>query len=159
MSTLRYILIGSLLLIAMGFALPTPMREGPRTMPASDALTHEKHIRAEQSDFFTSPAGIVYGKDWSGKFSSRVAHIMAHTQPDPSKQKHSVFIEKTREGVLAMLDEAWKKRGPPTRQGGSRGRDMYDVPMGRVIGTEGERNVRMIVEKDSADIVTAYPTR
>lgn len=114
---------------------------------------------AAQTDYFTSPAGIVYGKDWSGKFDSRVAHIMAHTKPDPSKKKHSVFVEQSREGVLAMLDEAWKKRGPPVREGGSRGRDVYDVEMGRVVGTEGERRLKLVMEKDSATIVTAYPTR
>jgi hypothetical protein len=112
-----------------------------------------------QADYFTSPAGIVYGKDWSGKFDSRVAHIMAHTKPDPSKKKHSVFVEQSREGVLALLDEAWKKRGPPAREGGSRGRDVYDVEMGRVVGIKGERRLKLVMEKNSATIVTAYPTR
>jgi predicted RNA-binding protein YlqC (UPF0109 family) len=34
---------------------------------------------------------------------------------------------------------------------------VYDVDMGRVIGTKGQRVVRVIMERDSANIVTAYP--
>lgn len=145
------VLLVGLILIAL--AMPT----GAPQQSVDAGSTQE--VSANASDYFTSPAGIVYGKDWSGKFDSRVAHIMAHTKPDPSKKKHSVFVEQSRDGVLALLDEAWKKRGPPVREGGSRGRDVYDVDMGRVVGTEGERRLKLVMEKDSASIVTAYPTR
>jgi hypothetical protein len=154
-----FILAGLLLLIAIGFVLPTPMREGPSSLATTQSPSEPIATYVSKGDYFTSAAGIVYGKDRSGKFESRVAHIMAHTQPDDSKPKHSMFIATAREDVLALLDEAWKKRGPPERQGGARGRDVYDVPMGRVIGTNGEQRLRMVVEKDSAVIVTAYPVR
>jgi hypothetical protein len=147
-----------LILAAWGYLQPrfSPVSNGGGVV---EKATGEQSAASFKEDYFTSSAGIVYGKDWSGKFPTRVAHVMAHTQPDPSKKKHSVFVEKSRAGVLAMLDEAWKKRGPPQRQGGSRGRDVYDVDMGRVVGTQGERRIKIVVEKDSAKIVTAYPTR
>lgn len=106
---------------------------------------------------YVSPAGIHYGKDLSGVFKSRIAHVMAHTRPDRSKPKHSVFVAKKREDVLRLLDEAWKRRGPPNSQGGRYGRDVYDISMGRVVGDDGERNIRIVMENDQPSIITAYP--
>jgi hypothetical protein len=106
---------------------------------------------------YTSPAGVYYGKDPSGRFASRVEHVMAHTREDTSKFKHSVFIVTQRDDVIRLIDEAWKKRGPPRKQGKKYLRDVYDIDMERVIGTKGERMIRLIMEADSAQIVTAYP--
>lgn len=148
-------------LVAAGLLLPEAKQPAPElSRTAEKQLTAASKVKstAAHADYFTSAAGIDYGRDWSGKFETRVAHIMAHTQADNTKLKHSVFLEKTREGVLALLDEAWKKRGPPKRDGGTRGRDVYDVPMDRVIGTAGEQRLRIVMEPDSATIVTAYPT-
>lgn len=146
------LIVGIIALIVIAALLPKAesVKQGGAVVNArGDAST----------DYFTSAAGIEYGKDWSGKFETRVAHVLAHTKEDATKKKHSVFLEKSRDGVLALLDEAWKKRGPPKREGGSRGRDVYDVPMGRVVGTDGEKAIKLVMEKDSATIVTAYPTR
>lgn len=107
---------------------------------------------------YVSPGGIFYGKDLSGRFDSRIAHIMAHTAPDASKPKHSVFTSRKREDILRLLDEAWKRRGPPNREKGrDSGRDVYDIPMGRAIGTAGERTVRLVMENNQPAIITAYP--
>lgn len=148
-------------LVAARLLLPASKQALPELSQAAEKqLVAASKVKAtlSKADYFTSPAGIIYGKDWSGKFETRVAHIMAHTQADSTKIKHSVFLEKSREGVLELLDEAWKKRGPPKRDGGTRGRDVYDVPMSRVIGTAGEQRLRIVMEPDSATIVTAYPT-
>lgn len=106
---------------------------------------------------WTSPAGIYYGKDPSQKFDTRIDHVMAHTMPDHSKPKHSIFVTKEQPALLALLDKAWGNRGPPERQGGSRGRDVYTVSMGGIVGEEGQRKIRLVMEADSSDIVTAYP--
>lgn len=108
---------------------------------------------------YVSPAGIFYGKDLSGKFASRIEHVMAHTAADDSKPQHSVFAVTKREDVLRLLDEAWKRRGPPKREGSAYGRDVYDIPMKRVVGTQGERRIRIITEADQPSIITAYPVR
>ncbi len=112
-------------------------------------------VRDEQN--YVSPGGVFYGKDLSGKFGSRIAHIMAHTAPDESKPKHSVFTATTREDVLRLIDEAWKRRGPPVDEGNPKGRDVYDVSLGRVVGTEGERHIRLVMERNTPQIITAYP--
>lgn len=122
----------------------------PKAMP--DALP-------PATGHFTSQAGIVYGADLSGRFDTRLAHIMAHTRPDPDKPRHSMFLARTSDDVVHLLDEAWKKRGPPERQGGTKGRDIYDVPLGRPVGREGETRIRLVMERDSPHIVTAYPVR
>lgn len=123
----------------------------------SDISSHVRTSPAKSTSVYVSPAGVRYGADPSGKFDSRVEHVMAHTQEDKTKMRHSVFVVKSRDDVLALVDEAWKKRGPPRKQGKKYPRDVYDVDMGRVIGTQGQRVLRMITEADSADIVTAYP--
>ena len=163
-------LIAFIALVILGLVLPSqkqalPKNSSPQIEESSRVVDSEPSRRDERqakpkrisSGEFTSPAGIRYGKDWSGKFDSRIAHIMAHTRPDPSKPKHSMFREKSQDGIIKLLDEAWKKRGPPERQTKGRGREVFDVDMGRVVGTEGERHIRIVVEADSADIVTAYP--
>lgn len=154
----RYVLLACVLIIGCALFCPSlqPLRinlptTAPTTKPAVEGYSVADELR------YVSPAGIAYGRDYSGKFPSRIAHIMAHTMPDASKPKHSVFKAKTRADVLRLLDEAWKKRGPPTQQGGARGRDVYDVHMHRPIGTEGERHIRMVMERDSSTIITAYP--
>lgn len=122
----------------------------PTPVPATD-------YKVRDPLHYVSPGGIFYGKDLSGKFASRLAHVMAHTAPDESKPKHSVFTVTKREDVLRLLDEAWKRRGPPKRQGGEKGRDIYDIPMKRTVGTKGERAIRIIMEVGGPNIVTAYP--
>ncbi len=139
-------------IIALCLAMVAAAIFWPHT-PSTPAPT--QHI-AEQ---FTSPAGIHYGDDHSGRFDSRIAHVMAHTKPDPSKPKHSMFLDTTRDDVIRLLDEAWKKRGPPKQQGGAKGRDVYDVPMGRIVGADGEKHSRLVMERAEATIVTAYPVR
>jgi len=131
-----------------------------QTYPArtqSTSVTAVLLTQVDQAVGYTSPAGIYYGKDPSGRFASRVEHVMAHTREDTSKFKHSVFIVTQRDDVIRLIDEAWKKRGPPRKQGKQYLRDVYDIDMERVIGTKGERMIRLIMEADSAQIVTAYP--
>lgn len=128
-----------------------------QTKSQAQAVSVKKAVHSEP--VFVSPAGVRYGADPSGRFDSRVEHVMAHTREDNSKMRHSVFVVKSKEEVIALIDEAWKKRGPPHKQGKKRVRDVYDVDMGRVIGTQGERVLRMIMESDGADIVTAYPRK
>lgn len=134
----------------------------------SDRVQHDlTQQRAEQSaqeaaeiaaKTWVSPAGLRYGPDPSPKYDTRIDHVMAHTKPDPSKPKHSLFVEKDRTKLLALIDEAWKKRGPPNTQGQrGKGRDVYEINMNKKIGTKGERTIRVIVEEGTSDMVTAYP--
>ncbi len=81
---------------------------------------------------------------------------MAHTRPNSRKRKHSIFIEKSRNGVLSLLDYTWEIRGPPERQGGRNGRDVYTVDIKQKIGEDGQTNIKLVME-DDVYVVTAYP--
>lgn len=39
------------------------------------------------------------------------------------------------------------------------GNTVYDIPMGRVIGTDGETIIRIIVEDGTSKIVTSFPVK
>ena len=123
----------------------------------SVSLAYNAPIKTNKPQIYTSPAGIIYGKDPSRKFDTRIDHIMAHTKPDNSKPKHSIFIEKTQKKLLQLLDEAWKIRGPPKKQGNKFTRDVYDVNMNMQIGEDNQQKIRMVFEGGSGHIVTAYP--
>lgn len=152
----RYQVVPVLILILLWFAAyelgVIEPEQNTETLPAATVEATPDYAQP-----FTSAAGLYYGADPSPRFATRLDHVMAHTKPDSSKPKHSVFVEKERAAIVALLDEAWQVRGPPKRQGGVRGRDKYQVDMNRVIGITGEHHIRLIIEADSAAVITAYP--
>ena len=83
---------------------------------------------------------------------NRVRHVLAHAAADPTKPVHSVF-NVGRNKVLGLVDEAWSARGSalPKDPGA------FVVPMGRVVGTQGESAVKIIVRPGTSEIITAYP--
>ncbi|MEK4500021.1 hypothetical protein NYE55_15130 [Bacillus sp. FSL R12-0069] len=62
-------------------------------------------------------------------------------------------VDKTK--LLELLDEAWSKKGAsvPNDPGA------FIIPMGRVVGTEGETGIRLVVESRTNKVVTAYPVK
>jgi hypothetical protein len=103
-----------------------------------------------------SPQGLLYGPDPNPNFVNRVDHVMDHTAPNPAKSNHTVFNITSEDDVLALVDEAWVARGPSVPNDPS----AYVVPMGRVVGTNGETYVRIVVNVDTSgniSVVTAYP--
>ncbi|MFD1406611.1 hypothetical protein ACFQ49_00175 [Kroppenstedtia eburnea] len=119
----------------------------------------EKHseltpFRDKNGDLnWRTPNGLIYGQ--GSAHGDRRKHVLEHTKPNHSKPKHSVFKGEETE-VFAMIDEAWSKRGTPSP---SKGRDTYVIDMGRKIGTKGERKIKIVVERGTSEIVTAYPVR
>ncbi|MEU9122473.1 putative T7SS-secreted protein [Streptomyces sp. NPDC048506] len=99
---------------------------------------------------YRSPEGLVYGP--GSKHGHRVDHVMEHAAPDPTKPKHSVFKNPGQEDVLKLVDEAWAKHGSPMPDDP----DAYVVPMGRVVGTAGERNMKLVVTP-AGKVITAFP--
>ncbi|MFE5487961.1 polymorphic toxin-type HINT domain-containing protein [Streptomyces sp. NPDC056527] len=102
-------------------------------------------------DRFESPGGLIYGP--GSTEGHRIAHVMEHTRPNPSKPTHSVFKDPDQAKVLGLLDEGWAKRGAPDPSDPAR----YVVPMGREIGTAGERNLRIVVVPGTNRVITAFP--
>ena len=54
-----------------------------------------------------------------------------------------------------MVDYAWMMRGSPLANDPA----AYIVPIGRIIGTQGEASIKIIVRPNTNQIITAYPIR
>ena len=81
-------------------------------------------------------------------------HILRHAWPGTTKP--SVFSVSPRE-VPALTDQAWKKRGLLLPPEPGKIYDVFVVDMGKVVGTKGESKIRVIMELNSNNIVTAHP--
>ncbi|RZU37616.1 intein [Streptomyces sp. BK022] len=102
-------------------------------------------------DRYQSPAGLIYGP--GSEQGHRLAHVMEHAHPDPVKPKHSVYANADQGSILGLLDEGWLKRGAPEPDDAA----AYVVDMGRVIGTLGEKRLRIVVTPGTTRVITAYP--
>ncbi|MGC0208408.1 polymorphic toxin-type HINT domain-containing protein [Streptomyces levis] len=103
------------------------------------------------SDRFESPGGLIYGP--GSKHGHRLDHVMAHATPDPSKRKHSVFLNGNQDDILNLVDEGWARRGAHVPNDPA----AFVVPMGRVVGTAGETNLRIVVSPGTNNVISAYP--
>ena len=75
---------------------------------------------------------------------NRIKHVLDHTvitQQNSKKAIHSLFNVPRKE-VLPLIDDAWKKRGNPISQGN---KDVFHIDMGRTIGQNGERHIKIVV--------------
>ena len=104
--------------------------------------TKYKGLRQVSADWLESPAGLRYGPD--PQFGNRAEHVLSHTRPDVTKPVHSVFSGPA-DDVFQLLDEAWKN--PKKLQPDPADPRRWEIAMGRVIGTNGESSLRIIVEK------------
>ncbi|MBN2797242.1 MAG: hypothetical protein JXR88_17655 [Clostridia bacterium] len=88
---------------------------------------------------------------------NRVLHVLEHLTPNPSKPLHTVF-NTTKDKVLGVVDEAWALRSKATssvlQQNGNR---LLEIPMGKVIGTNGEDVITIIIKDLTSEIITAFP--
>jgi hypothetical protein len=101
---------------------------------------------------WVSPGGLIYGKD--KKFGTRREHVLQHTRPDPTKRKHSVFTVTGNE-LFDLIDFAWSKKGAAL----SNDSRAYIIHLEKVIGTQGEKAIKIIVKPGTAEIITAYPIK
>lgn len=102
---------------------------------------------------WTSKMGLIYGQ--GSRHGNRVAHVKQHTYPDPSKDVHTVFnVDES--NVIALVDEAWAKKGKGNQQGHN---VCYDIDMERIIGTNSETFIRIITRGFTNYIITAFPRK
>ena len=103
---------------------------------------------------WTSNEGLIYGQ--GSIHGNRVKHVIAHTQPDPSKPTHTMYnVDKSQ--VIGLIDEAWVNKGQGIMQ--RNGNVKYEIDMGRVVGANGETSIRIITNGYSNNIVTAFPVQ
>ncbi|WP_307781836.1 RICIN domain-containing protein [Streptomyces sp. MBT65] len=100
-----------------------------------------------------SPGGLIYGFD--KKYGTKIDHVLAHTVPDASKVSHTVFIEHDPAKVLALVDEAWAMQSKAIKDPADAFRFVF--PMGRTIGTRGEKYLQIAVNPQTKEILSAYP--
>lgn len=84
--------------------------------------------------------------------------MLAHGVPDLTKPEHAVFNVANKD-ILPLVDEAWsaKNGSGVTKIVQTNGNEYFDIPMGRVVGTEGQTSIRIVVEQGMRVIVTAFP--
>ena len=93
-----------------------------------------------------------YSVDVCPASQQRPLFRFAFSLPSVTNGKHSVFnVSRTK--LLGLLDEAWIKRGSPLANDPA----AYVIPMGRTVGTAGEKSIKMIVRPGTCEVITAYP--
>ena len=112
--------------------------------------TNPNALKYNGDGTWTSNEGLIYGQ--GSKDGNRVKHVLQHTKPNPVKQKHTVFnVDKSE--LIGLIDEAWvNKKTPLLNDPGT-----YLIDMGRIIGTNGENYIRLIVIPGTNKIISAYP--
>jgi hypothetical protein len=106
-----------------------------------------------------SHAGLIYSSKPDKHFRNRVLHVFDHTgiSAIPGKSPHTIFSVPKKE-LLPLLDEAWLRTGQGLNMGIPQNKyTVYEIPMGRVIGTNNETTVRLVVKSNTSEVVTAYP--
>ena len=82
--------------------------------------------------------------------------MLQHTVPNDSKPLHTLYnVDKSE--VIGLIDEAWVNKGQGILQ--SNGKVLYDINMGKTIGTNGEDTIRIITNGYSNNIITSFPLR
>jgi hypothetical protein len=71
------------------------------------------------------------------------------------EERRRTFFDTPRDEILALIDEAWLKKGDPLASDPG----VYVTDMKRIIGTNGETAVTIIVKPGTAEIRTAYPVK
>lgn len=104
--------------------------------------------------WYESPNHLLYGP--GSVHQHRILHVLDHAHPNPAKPSHTVF-DPGGKGILELVDEAWLIRGTRTSIKHEGNRTVYVmIPMGRTIGTRGEKHITIIV-RNGDEIITAYP--
>lgn len=79
---------------------------------------------------------------------------LGYIEPNTEKRKHSLF-NISREKIISLIDEAWTMKNTPL----SNDPGAYVIDMKRIIGTNGESAIKIIVKPGTAEIKTAYPIK
>ena len=117
-----------------------------------DPYEEMENLQNTGENEWKSDGGIIYRYDrW---FGNRVEHVLSHLRNNPRRDIHTIFSV-PRNQVIRLIDEAWalKSTVQPIVQGSE---TVYYIPMGRVIGTAGEKIIKIVIE-DGINMITAFP--
>jgi hypothetical protein len=132
----------------------------PTTIPkiakdlTDEAIAAGKLVKNGVNDW-TSAGGLRYvGTDPAGR--NRIEHITGHLTVDASKTTQSIFTVPANK-LLALIDEAWIKRGGMQGIVRKNGNVEYSIDTGRVIGTRGETTMLIVIKNGTNQVITAFP--
>lgn len=133
--------------------MPEPAALTSRSAAVLDIAVASGRLSYLRDGIWVSSQGLKYGP--GSAQGHRVLHVLEHTVADPSKPNHTVFnVEGA--NVIQLLDQAWILKLQNNIQAVTQGnRSVYEIPMGRTIGTASETVVRLVIE--NGQVVTAYP--
>ncbi len=101
---------------------------------------------------WTTAKGLVFSQ--GSAQGNRLMHVMDHLVPNSLKPLHTIF-DVPRNKLVALLDEAWTLGGTSVLQ--PNGNRVFDIALGRIIGTAGETRIRIVLKNGTLNIITAYP--
>lgn len=79
---------------------------------------------------------------------------LGYIEPD-TEEKKCTFFNIPREKIIPLIDEAWTMKNVPLINDPG----AYVIDMKRVIGTNEESAIKIIVKPGTAEIKTAYPIK
>lgn len=92
-----------------------------------------------------SYGGLIYGKD-TGAYPNKVVRVISHYN------MYSV----TKSEITAIIDEAWNSDNKVEDLNNA---GTYYIDMNRVIGSNGETTMKIIVKRGTNEVVDCYPVR
>ncbi|ARC84676.1 RHS repeat-associated core domain protein [Clostridium argentinense CDC 2741] len=122
---------------------------------ASKGAAEAGKLKSIGNGKWQSTEGLIYGR--GSKQGNRVLHVLEHVSPDPTKPLHSVF-NVSKDKVLGSVDEAWSMRSSVESISQNSVKQVFNIPMERVVGTNGETYIRIVV-KNGNEVITAFPVK
>lgn len=121
-----------------------------------EGVSEAGKLKSVGNGIWESTEGLIYGQ--GSKQGNRVLHVLEHASPDPTKPLHSVF-NVLKDKILGVVDEAWSMRSGVTPTLQKNGNQVFNIPMGRVVGTNGETLIRIVVKNGTSEVVTGFPVK
>ncbi len=123
---------------------------------ATKGMDEVGRLKSLGDGVWKSKEGLIYVQ--GSKDGNRILHVLEHASPDPTKPLHTVFnVSKDR--VLDIIDEAWSMRNRVKATLQKNGNQVFNIPMRRVVGTNGETSIRIVVKNGTSEVVTAFPVK
>jgi hypothetical protein len=128
------------------------------------AVEIPSYLTRNSDGAYTSPGGLTYPTELG--YGNRAAHVLDHFEESAEKSSQGVFSI-GKDEVFPMIDQAYARisEDPGGYHAEDQGkRQVYDVPMGRVIGyvggqegTSEQASTLRVVLQEGNQVVTAFP--
>ena len=128
------------------------------------AVSIPSYLTRNSDGAYTSPGGLTYPTELG--YGNRAAHVLDHFEESAEKSSQGVYTI-GKDEVFPMIDDAYARIGedPDRYHAEDQGkRQVYDVPMGQVIGYVGGQegsneqvSTLRVVLQNGNEVVTSFP--